>query len=61
MRPEGEFEPRILYVLGKTYMKWGRKREARTTLQTILATHADYPIAEKARETLVALDHKNQN
>lgn len=56
LRPEGEFEPKMLYVLGKTYLKWGRKQEARATLQSVVDSYASSAIAQKARETLVALD-----
>jgi thioredoxin-related protein len=56
LRPEGEFEPKMLYVLGKTYLKWGRKQEARAALQSVLDSYASSAIAQKARETLVALD-----
>jgi thiol-disulfide isomerase/thioredoxin len=56
LRPEGEFEAKMLYVLGKTYLKWGRKQQARATLQAVLDGYASSPIAQKARETLVAMD-----
>jgi thioredoxin-like negative regulator of GroEL len=56
LRPEGELEPKILYVLAKTYLKWGRTQQARATLQAVLDGYASSPIAQKARETLVALD-----
>ncbi|HET7291336.1 MAG TPA: thioredoxin family protein [Vicinamibacteria bacterium] len=56
LRPESEFEPKMMYVLAKVYIKWGRKGEARTVLQSVLDGYATSPIAQKARETLVALD-----
>lgn len=56
IRPPGEYDPKILYVLGKTYLSWGRKPEARAAFQEIVKDHADSPVAEKARETLVAME-----
>ena len=56
LRPESEFEPKMMYVLAKVYIKWGRKGEARTVLQSVLDGYSTSPIAQKARETLVALD-----
>lgn len=56
LRPESEFEPKMMYVLAKVYIKWGRKGEARTVLQSVLDGYSTNPIAQKARETLVALD-----
>ena len=58
IRPPGEYDPKILYVLGKTYLSWGRKLEARAAFQEIVTDHADSPVAEKARETLVAMDRR---
>lgn len=56
LRPESEYEPKMMYVLAKVYIKWGRKGEARTVLQSVLEGYASSAIAQKARETLVALD-----
>jgi thioredoxin-like negative regulator of GroEL len=52
------FDAKLLYVLGKVYVAWGRRDQARTVLQKVVSLHAQTPIAEKARETLVALEHK---
>lgn len=56
LRPETEYDPKMLYVLAKVYIKAGRKPEARGALQSVLEGYASSPIAQKARETLVALD-----
>jgi thioredoxin-related protein len=58
IRPPGEYDPKILYVLGKTYLSWGRKPEARAAFQEIVKDHAESPVAERARETLVAMDRR---
>ena len=51
-------DPKILYVLGKLYLAWGRKEQGRTILQQVVTLHGESAIAAKARETLVALDGK---
>jgi tetratricopeptide (TPR) repeat protein len=53
--PAGEDEPRLLFVLGRTYMKWGRADEARKAMQRIVLEHAQSPMAQKAREQLALL------
>jgi len=61
LQPASEYDPKILYVLGRLYAGWGRYDEARTVLQKVLSVYGQSPVADKARETLVALDHKNPN
>jgi thiol-disulfide isomerase/thioredoxin len=56
LRPETEYDPKMLYVLAKVYVKQNRKTEARGVLQSLIEGYASSPIAQKARETLVALD-----
>jgi len=56
LRPQTEFDPKMMYVLAKAYIKAGRKPEARGVLQAVLGDYASSPIAQKAKETLVALD-----
>jgi thiol-disulfide isomerase/thioredoxin len=58
LRPAGEYDPKILYVLGKTYISWGKPAQARMVLQQVVKEHAASPVAEKAREQLVALNKK---
>jgi len=52
------YDPKLLYVLGMLYANWGRKDEARVILQQVLTLHAQSSIAQKARDSLVALDSK---
>ena len=59
LQPASEYDPKILYVLGRLYAGWGRYDEARAVLKQILSLYAQSPVADKARETLVALDRKN--
>jgi len=60
IKPAGDDEPKLLFVLGRTYASWGRREEAQRTMQLILREHAGSAMAEKARETLMALDRKPQ-
>jgi hypothetical protein len=45
-------------VLGKVYVAWGRRDKDRVVLQQVVELHSQSQIAEKARETLVALERK---
>jgi len=54
--PDSEDDAKILYVLAKVYVSWGRQGEARTTLQRIIAEHPTSPVADKARESLATSD-----
>jgi thioredoxin-like negative regulator of GroEL len=58
LRPAGEYEPKILYLLSRTYLAWGRRDEARATLQAIIESYGQSHIAQKARETLAHIDRK---
>ena len=59
LQPAGEYDPKILYVLGRLYAGWGKFDEARAVLKQVLSLYGQSPVADKARETLVALDRKN--
>ena len=56
--PLGEDEPKLLFILGRTYMKWGRAADARRLMQKIVSDHAQSAMAEKAREQLQLLANK---
>jgi tetratricopeptide (TPR) repeat protein len=56
--PNDHFDAKLLYVLGKVYVAWGRREQAKTVLQQVVNLHSQSQIAEKARETLVALERK---
>jgi thioredoxin-like negative regulator of GroEL len=53
--PLGEDEPKLLFILGRTYMKWGRPADARRLMQKIVSDHPQSAMAEKAREQLQLL------
>jgi tetratricopeptide (TPR) repeat protein len=59
LQPPGDYDPKILYVLGRLYAGWGKYDQARAVLNQILSLYGQSPVADKARETLVALDRKN--
>jgi thioredoxin-like negative regulator of GroEL len=58
LQPPGDYDPKILYVLGRLYAGWGKYDQARAVLNQILNLYGQSPVANKARETLVALDRK---
>jgi thiol-disulfide isomerase/thioredoxin len=60
IKPPGEDEPRVLFVLGRTYVSWGRREDAQKTMQAIIRKHGGSAMAQKARDTLLALDRKPQ-
>ena len=60
IKPPGEDQPKILFVLGRTYASWGRREDAQKMMQKIVREHAGSAMAQKARETLLALDRKAQ-
>jgi len=55
LKPAGDYDAKTLYVLGRTYLRWGRNGDARTAFQTILDSYAKSSMAEKAREALVTM------
>jgi thioredoxin-like negative regulator of GroEL len=54
--PEASDQPSLLFVLGWTYVSWGRRAEGVQTLRVIVREHPQSPVAQKARETLVTLE-----
>src|SRR5262249_18647233 len=52
----GQDDAKVLYILGRTYVAWGRFPEARAAMQRVLDSPADAAVAQKARETLVTLE-----
>ncbi len=56
--PSPEYDPKLLYVLGRLYLAMGRNEEARSALQQVVTLHGASPVADKARETLVAMGRR---
>ena len=55
LAPKPDDEPQLLFVLGRTYVSWGRPDEGIATMQIILQQYPQSPVAPKARETIVNL------
>ena len=55
-RPPDEYDSKLLYVLGRTYVASERRDEARAALQKLLSKYPESAMAEKARETLKTLE-----
>jgi len=55
---KGEEEAKLLYILGHTYVSWGRRDEGVQTMQVIVREYPQSPLAQKARETLVTLERR---
>jgi thiol-disulfide isomerase/thioredoxin len=58
LKPADELEPRLLFVLGRAYVNWGKQDKARAVMQQILAEYPGSPVSAKARDTLEALNRK---
>jgi thioredoxin-like negative regulator of GroEL len=56
--PDPEDQPKLLFVLGRTYVSSGREAEAVATLEVIVREYPQSPVAAKARETLVNLKQR---
>jgi thioredoxin-like negative regulator of GroEL len=55
LEPGPEDQPKLLFVLGRTYVSSGRQAEGVATLEVIVREYPQSPVAAKARETLVNL------
>jgi thioredoxin-like negative regulator of GroEL len=58
LQPSDEDEPKLLFVLGRTYVSWGRTQEGAATLEVIVRQYPKSPLAQRARETLISLGQK---
>jgi thioredoxin-related protein len=57
LSPPTEFDPKMLYVLGRVYAAWNKTPEARTSLKRVVNEFPDSSVAKKAREMLASLEH----
>ena len=55
---EEEYDAKILYVLGRAYLRWGRKYEARKVLKKLIERYPESAMAEQAWDSLVALENR---
>jgi thiol-disulfide isomerase/thioredoxin len=58
IRPPTESDAKLLFVLGKTYLAWGRSGEAKEALERIVQAFPDSSVAHRARESLVRLSRE---
>jgi thiol-disulfide isomerase/thioredoxin len=58
LEPGPEEQPKLLFVLGRTYVSSGRQAEGVATLEVIVREYPQSPMAAKARETLLNLGHR---
>jgi len=58
LQPSDEDEPKLLFVLGRTYVSWGRKDEGVATMEVIVRQYPRSPLAQKAREALINLGQR---
>jgi thioredoxin-like negative regulator of GroEL len=58
LQPDPEEEPKLLFVLGRTYVSSGRQAEGVATFEVIVREYPQSPVAAKARETLVNLGRR---
>ena len=56
--PKAPDQPSLLFILGRTYVSWGRHAEGIQTMQVIVREHPQSPMAQKARESLFILERE---
>jgi tetratricopeptide (TPR) repeat protein len=56
--PQAPDQDKLLFILGRTYVSWGRHELGVETMQVIVEQHPESPMAPKARETLTILKKK---
>lgn len=57
-KPADAFDAKLLYILARTYLDWGRSGNARTTLLRLIGDYPKTPLTQKARELLHELDRR---
>jgi len=58
LQPTTEYDPKLLYLLGKTYVSWGKSRDARDAFKRVMDDYPQSYVAQKAREALASLEHR---
>jgi thioredoxin-like negative regulator of GroEL len=58
LHPTSEYDPKLLFLLGKTYVSWGKARDAREAFQRVMDDYPQSYVAQKAREALASLEHR---
>jgi thiol-disulfide isomerase/thioredoxin len=57
LEPPTEYDPKMLYVLGRVYAAWNKAPEARLALNRVLSDYPKSSVTSKARELLTSLEH----
>ena len=55
-RPLTEYDPKMLFVLARLYVAWGKKDDGRSVLWTLVKEHPDSSVTPKAKELLKTLE-----
>lgn len=58
LQPPTEFDPKMLYILGRVYAAWKKTPEARVSLNRVVSEFPDSAVASKAREMLKELERQ---
>jgi len=58
LEPDPDDEPKLLFVLGRTYVSSGRQAEGAATFEFIVREYPQSPVAAKARESLFNLGRR---
>lgn len=53
-----DYDPKLLYLLGKTYVSWGKPRDARVAFARVMDEYPQSYVAQKAREAMASLEHR---
>lgn len=55
-RPVTEYDPKMMFVLARLYLAWGKKDQGRAALWTLVKEHPDSSVTPKAKELLKTLE-----
>ena len=55
-RPVTEYDPKMMLVLARLYVAWGKKTDGRNVLWMLVKEHPDSSVTPKARELLKTLE-----
>jgi thiol-disulfide isomerase/thioredoxin len=55
-RPATEYDPKMMFILARLYVAWGKKDQGRGVLWSLVRDYPDSSITPKARELLTTLE-----
>ena len=58
IKPPSDIDARVMYLLGKTYLAWGRQGECRAMMQRVVTEYPSSSVAQKAHQTLQQLNRR---